>query len=85
MVTIGCFAKIIHKMKWSEHVLAMNYSTPKYSVPQTQRFKLYSIYWPERTEKRKVQGREVEDVHADAMRISKMIDEEERQARGHKN
>jgi hypothetical protein len=31
-----------------------------------------------------MQGREVEDVHTEAMKVSKMIDEEDRLARGHK-
>lgn len=60
----------------------MNFISPKFSVPQTERFKLQSIYWPDKVEKKKVQGREVEDVHAQAIKISKLIDEEERLARG---
>lgn len=44
---------------WIDNELSHNQPTFKYSFPRSERFKLQSIYWPEKIEE--VQRRENED------------------------
>ncbi len=36
---------------WLDSELTHNYVTPKYTFARTERFKLQSIYWPDKSEK----------------------------------
>lgn len=61
---------------WKENETALNYASPMLSFAREQRFKLYSIYWPEKNKTIMNLKNRKTDIDTIAFKISKLIDEE---------
>ena len=62
------------KKLWKDGETTLGYVTPEHSVSRERRFKLYSIYWPEKNETNITTLKKLTEADQAAQKISKLID-----------
>lgn len=63
---------------WKEGEATNPFVCPEVSFSRSKRFKLYSIYWPEKSEEKVYVRTRKSAADLEAAAISKMIDEQEK-------